>query len=1491
MKRTSLKSLILLNWKGLFYHRFDLHERVTALEGQNGAGKTTVMIAAYVVLLPDLTKLRFTNVGEHGATGGDRGIYGRLGEPGRPTYSVLDVWLPDGARLLCGVQLVRKGAPSLELTPFVIPGLSWDVAPQDLLLERTDVDTIPDLDGLRQNAARLGGRLITFPTAKEYFAALFDYGVTPMRLVSEDEREKFNEVLRTSMVGGISRALGGELRSFLLKEETGLADALKQMRSNLDACRKTRSEVKEAEQIESQIHAVLDSGQEMFAAAVHAVRSRTVELRRIWDELRSRYDGAYEQLERLNDQVAQVEAEQGRVEQACQDFQRQQAELRTHVERLRQRCALDKKLDEQRVRCQALQDAAAQAGRGLEQARLQRERCRRRVGTARDTEARAAQGLADLRRGMEELSRRAAAYSLACEARARVRTALVVDAVDCAQLPLLEQTCRQEIESLDGDLVKMDRRLGTAAQDAASFARVAAALSAVSQVLAEIEPVEASTPYEKAQKLLRLLRELDGLAQRVAELSASLKETRGRATEQKKAQAEAAGLSGEGSRLACAADVFAAQQQAELQHEEAETRLREAEAELRRLVEAAESARGRIKRLEIDAQVYAQVRARAYALEQTWRRPLSTSGEVEQLRIHLDEQLHITQRDIDSTEQELATLQQEIWSTEQSGCISDALRRACDQVDGELIVSRFEEIPLEEAGRLQAQLGPLYEAILVDDLEGAVSRLAALDNRHRPDTIWLLDADSDLQHVLEPEPAAALERDVLVRAAGGHRLTRVPERPVLGSRARMRRVSELRKREQSLSDRLLELRSAAEGLAAGRTCVAELLRQSGTLDRGDPAAELTQVRLDAQEAEAAQPAQRQLISERRRESQALAERRARLMELCKRAHLLDLAEQEAAAQSLALQLQRAQHVHKLLKQGAESRALLEAELECLRAEPLSAAALALLEQQKKQMEEARDGKARLLRDLRHLIDNEAALGWADAEVALLQRNVETSTLQAQLETAKQERLQAEQALEMADGIVEAATGAAANSEAALLSAAAELQKLTEDHVALGGEEQTPRAAEQTLRDHENRLTDIDRLLPEQERRRNKLLQDKATLSERQRQQKDDLARLQEDVQRAERTARPEQERCERIERRAQEAGVLATAMAERYVSKFTGQGAVNLWGAATAQRACLCERLRQLREGASLAQQVEHLFSTDTEQSSGEAALESWLRVRSFLLRCVPAQIAEANDPEVALTRLREHLRRLGHKLSQQEDRLRGNSQDVAHNIEGMIRRARKQVSQLNQDLGMVRFGSIESVRIKMVQVEKMERVLQALKEGAVQTMLFHSEMPLEEALEEVFRSYGGGRSGGHKLLDYREYLELVVEIRRQVSPDWELVNATRMSTGEAIGVGAAVMMVILAAWERDANLLRPKRAAGTLRLLFLDEANRLSRDSLDVLFDLCEGLQLQMLIAAPEVANAEGNITHHLVRAVQSGREEVRVSARCVVARPKEEEAAVHVA
>jgi chromosome partition protein MukB len=47
-------------------------------------------------------------------------------------------------------------------------------------------------------------------------------------------------------------------------------------------------------------------------------------------------------------------------------------------------------------------------------------------------------------------------------------------------------------------------------------------------------------------------------------------------------------------------------------------------------------------------------------------------------------------------------------------------------------------------------------------------------------------------------------------------------------------------------------------------------------------------------------------------------------------------------------------------------------------------------------------------------------------------------------------------------------------------------------------------------------------------------------------------------------------------------------------------------------------------------------------------------------------------------------------------------------------------------------------------------------------------------------------------------------------------------------------------------------------------------------LFDLCQALDLQLLIAAPEVARAEGNTTYRLVRRVSDdGREEVLVTGR----------------
>jgi chromosome partition protein MukB len=337
-------------------------------------------------------------------------------------------------------------------------------------------------------------------------------------------------------------------------------------------------------------------------------------------------------------------------------------------------------------------------------------------------------------------------------------------------------------------------------------------------------------------------------------------------------------------------------------------------------------------------------------------------------------------------------------------------------------------------------------------------------------------------------------------------------------------------------------------------------------------------------------------------------------------------------------------------------------------------------------------------------------------------------------------------------------------------------------------------------------------------------------------------------------------------------GDLLTKPPEEFVDI---RGHINFVQEAKTRHEVLLERLRGARGGETLLAELQLLRDT-SDAAFADAILELWLAVRDWLRRRLPAQVAEVDDPREALARLHDQLADLEERLARQESELRGASEDVARGIDVQIRKARGQVTRLSKNLEAVSFGSIQGIRVRMQADDRMEQVLRALREGAAQELLFQANMPIEEALDEIFRRYGGGRSGGQRLLDYREYVHLQVEIRRKSSTDWEIANPTRLSTGEAIGVGAALMMVVLTEWERDATLLRGKRAHGSLRFLFLDEANRLSPDNLSVLFDLCQTLDLQLMIAAPEVARAEGNTTYRLVRQITSdGREEVLVTGR----------------
>jgi chromosome partition protein MukB len=192
--------------------------------------------------------------------------------------------------------------------------------------------------------------------------------------------------------------------------------------------------------------------------------------------------------------------------------------------------------------------------------------------------------------------------------------------------------------------------------------------------------------------------------------------------------------------------------------------------------------------------------------------------------------------------------------------------------------------------------------------------------------------------------------------------------------------------------------------------------------------------------------------------------------------------------------------------------------------------------------------------------------------------------------------------------------------------------------------------------------------------------------------------------------------------------------------------------------------------------------------------------------------------------------------------------------------------------LESLRFGSVRDITMKIERNVKMDELLKAL---AGTPELGDDLRPFEEILVELFQSIGGGRVKASQLLDYREYFAVKVTARRD---DGSPVGGAgdQVSTGEAIGIGAAVMMVVLQAWEVSSATLRKRKEDRPMRLLFLDEATRLSARSLSVLFDLCRQLELQLLIAAPDVALVEGGKRYVLARSAT----QVDIIGREVVAR-----------
>ena len=1461
MRRARATALALVNWKGVFYERYELDPRVTALEGANGSGKTTVMVAAYVVLMPDMTRLRFSSVGESSGAGGDKGLFGRLGEAGSPSFAALEVELEHGRRVVLGVCLTRRSEPTVELTPFLVTGADLQGSLKGLLLGSDgEHDVLPTLAEVKAAGERLGGRVEVFASAKDYFAALFDLGITPLRLASDEDRAKLNEMLRTSMTGGISRALTGELRSFLLREEPGLGETLTHMRANLDACHRTRAEVAEARVLERELSAVYEAARATLDATLAAVEASA---REAGEATREAERGAAEAglaARELQEEAASLSLELARATEAFEAARALEATSTSLAERTAR--ALEAS---QRSRAATAALTAADArGDGaratLERAVRGRELAREARERARDAYDRAARGLADLQAGLGDLHVSAQAARQQREAldEASELLSATVAAGDAA--PQLEEASRR-LAALDEARVRVERELATASRRKEEYSRALEAL------LALAPGATGGDPYAQGRAVLARVAEAEDRAARLPELERRAAEARGLAERQAAALARAARLFPELGELApdAGARIEALRLPLEERFQAAEAAAAEQTVRALALEHERGDATARAAAIRVSAERYARATALAEGLAEALTaagrptRAITTQREGADARAALDEALAASRDAARALRADRERLRREIEAIERhaGGGQEPDLLRLRDELDGELLSLRYEDLDLAEAARKEAALGPLVSALVVDSPEHALR--AIVGKPRDAATVFLVrpDAEVGAQTIVGESHG-----DVVVAEPYGFRVTRIDREPRLGARARAQRALALREDQAQREAALADAERRAERLESARASLDTLFVDLAVLEAGAPTEALARAEDRATRAEAelsacaaSLAATRQLVGE-------LRPRVESLRALASDALLLEPPDHAARADALAAELSLARDEVAIAQEKDQPKQTLRAFIHAL-AEGLPPGGDAR-RSEGEALRGERDRGFGVLRALASAIEAGARVVHADAERVLAARAEIVPALEASHAAARDEATAAEARLSEAEREWEAAATERQAAELERARAAAELERALAD----------------LRREDVGSVDDdaLERAIVAADEARRATVAAEATARE--------LGR--EQAVRAERAAASGRIHEARVRdaARVRERLVPAQSLLEELTEEARGGGVswptpvdgdpATLFAEARGRGQVLAERLGRARAGTELAESLRERLLTPDNDALARSALAAWRDVVAWLQRRLPLAISALADPTRALLRLRDDLASLESRLGHQETELRFASEDVARGIDVQLRRARSQVRRLNQNLSGVRFGSIGGIRIQMTRVERMDQVLAALREGQSQDLLFDPRMPVEEALAEIFRRHAGGKAGSQRILDYREYLELSVDVQRAGKSEWEAASPARLSTGEGIGVGAAILMVVLTEWERDSNLLRTRRPMGSLRFLFLDEANRLSQDNLSVLFDLCQTLELQLLVAAPEVSRAEGATTYRLVRRTdEGGRDEVLVSGR----------------
>ncbi|WP_276641577.1 chromosome partition protein MukB [Siccibacter turicensis] len=1460
IERGKFRSLTLVNWNGFFARTFDLDALVTTLSGGNGAGKSTTMAAFVTALIPDLTLLHFRNTTEAGATSGsrDKGLHGKL--KAGVCYSVLDVINSRHQRVVVGVRLQQVAGRDrkVDIKPFAIQGLPTAILPTELLTETLNERQarVLSLQELKDKLDTMEGvQFKQFNSITDYHSLMFDLGVVARRLRTASDRSKYYRLIEASLYGGISSAITRSLRDYLLPENSGVRKAFQDMEAALRENRMTLEAIRVTQSDRDLFKHLISEATNYVAADYmrHANERRihldkALEYRR--DLFTSRQQLAAEQFKHV-DMARELSEHAGAEGDLEADYQAASDHLNLVQTALRQQEKIERyeaDLDELQIRLEEQNEVVAEASELQHENEARAEAAELEVDELKNQ-------LADYQQALDVQQTRAIQYQQAIQALERARELCHIADLTADSAEGWLDTFQAKEQEATERLLSLEQKMSVAQTAHSQFEQAYQLVAAING------PVSRSEAWSVARELLRDASNQRHQADQVASLRGRLNELEQRLREQQEAERLLSEFCKRQGKQIDPEMLEALQQEYEERIASLSDSVAQAGEQRVALRQELEQVQATIKTLTQRAPVWLAAQSSLSQLSEQSGETFESSQDVtEYLQQLLErEREAIVERD------EVGTLKravdEEIERLSQPGGSEDQrLNALAERFGGVLLSEIYDDVSFEDAPYFSALYGPSRHAIVVPDLSRVRDLLDGLDEC--PEDLYLIEGDPQSfdDSVFAAEE---LEKAVVVKVADRQwRYSRFPAVPLFGRAARESRIESLHSEREALSERFATLAFDVQKTQRLHQAFSRFIGSHlAVAFDADPEAEIRTLSARRGEIERAISNHENDNQQQRTQYDQAKEAVAQLNRLLPRLNLLTDDTLADRVDEIQERLDEAQEAARFIQQHGNQLAKLEPMVSVLQSDPEQ------YEQLKADYEQARVTQREARQQsfaLSEVVQRRAHFSYTDSAEMLNGNSDLNEKLRQRLEQAETERARARDALR-----THAAQLGQYNQVLASLKSSFDTKKelLNDLHKELQDiGVRADSGAEERAR---QRRDELHTQLSGNRSRRNQL-EKQLTYCEA---EMDNLTRK---LKRLERDYHEMREQV--VTAKAGWCAVMRMVKDNGVERRLHRRELAYLSG--DELRSMSDKALGALRLAVADNEHLRDVLRLSEDPKRPERKIQFFVAVYQHLRERIRQDIIRTDDPVEAIEQMEIELGRLTEELTSREQKLAISSRSVANIIRKTIQREQNRIRMLNQGLQSVSFGQVNSVRLNVNVRESHATLLDVLSEQHEQHQdLFNSNrLTFSEALAKLYQRLNpqvdmGQRTPqtiGEELLDYRNYLEMEVEVNRG-SDGWLRAESGALSTGEAIGTGMSILVMVVQSWEDESRRLRGKDIS-PCRLLFLDEAARLDARSIATLFELCERLDMQLIIAAPENISPEKGTTYKLVRKVFQNTEHVHV-------------------